>query len=290
MSDQVQPVDAEHRHPFDLVAAQLRRTVLLARELLLAPFYMVYRRQLEAQLPTWRIPNHIGIIMDGNRRYARGRNMASPLLGHLKGADKLEEVLNWCEEAGVTVVTVWMFSLDNFKRDPAEVSGLMALFERKFLELVTHPRIHRNQIRVRSLGQTEFLPDSVQNAIRDAEEATRHYTRRVLNVGVAYGGREEILDAFRLFLKDQEAQGRSLGEIAAMLRAEDIEPYLYTSHVPDPDLIIRTSGEIRLSGFLLWQSVYSEFYFCDSDWPDFRKIDFLRALRDYNHRKRRFGR
>jgi short-chain Z-isoprenyl diphosphate synthase len=199
-------------------------------------------------------------------------------------------VLNWCEEAGVKVVTVWVFSVDNFQRAPDEVNGLMDLFEKKFLELVNHPRVHKHQIRVRSLGRTDLLPDTVQRAIREAERATEHYSRRVLNIGVAYGGREEILDAFRAYLRDQAARGRSAAEIAGALRAESIEPFLYTSGVPDPELIIRTSGEVRLSGFLLWQSVYSEFYFCDTHWPSFRKIDFLRALRAYNNRQRRFGR
>ncbi|MBI3992565.1 MAG: di-trans,poly-cis-decaprenylcistransferase [Candidatus Lambdaproteobacteria bacterium] len=267
-----------------------RRVAGLGAELLSTPFYLLYQRYLDTQRHTWKIPRHIGIIMDGNRRFARSRRFHSPLDGHARGADKLEEVLNWCEEAGVDVVTVWIFSLDNFNRDPQEVDGLMDLFERKFLELVKHPRIHRNQIRVRSLGKIDTLPQRVQNAIRDAETATGHYTRRVLNIGVAYGGREEIVDAFRRHLLDEHARGKSVQRIAEELHPDAVQPYLYTSHVPDPDLIIRTSGEIRLSGFLLWQCVYSEFYFCDTNWPAFRKIDFLRALRDYSQRQRRFGR
>jgi short-chain Z-isoprenyl diphosphate synthase len=167
---------------------------------------------------------------------------------------------------------------------------LMELFQKKFLELVTHPRIHRNQIRVRSLGKIETLPEPVRQAIRDAEAATCHYSRRMLNLGVAYGGREEITDAMARYLRDQAAQGRTVEEIAERLDPSCIAPYLYTRELPDPDLIIRTSGEVRLSGFLLWQSVYSEFYFCDTFWPAFRKIDFLRALRDYHQRQRRFGR
>ncbi|MCZ6473961.1 MAG: polyprenyl diphosphate synthase [SAR324 cluster bacterium] len=257
---------------------------------LLAPFYAAYQMVLEAQLQGWKRPQHIGIIMDGNRRFARFLNLGSVISGHELGAAKLEEVLNWCEEAEVRVVTVYMFSMENFNRDPSEVTGLMELFEKKFLELVSHPRIHRNQIRVQSLGNTEVLPDSVQQAIRHAEEATRHYTRRVLNLCVAYGGREEIINAFRSFLLNQERHGKNIEEICQDLAPEQIEPYLYTSHVPDPDLIIRTSGEVRLSGFLMWQSVYSEFYFCDTNWPAFRKIDFLRALREYHQRQRRFGR
>jgi short-chain Z-isoprenyl diphosphate synthase len=255
----------------------------------MTPFYSLYRMHMEAQLPAWQRPQHIGIIMDGNRRFARNLALGDILTGHELGADKLEDVLNWCEEAEVRVVTVWVFSMDNFKRDAREVDGLMRLFEKKFLELVTHPRIHRNQISVRSLGQVDALPETVRQAIREAEQATSHYTRRVLNIGVAYGGREEIVDAFKDYLRDEARAGKSIAEITETLSPRDITPYLYTSHVPDPDLIIRTSGEVRLSGFLLWQSVYSEFYFCDTNWPAFRKIDFLRALRAYNHRQRRFG-
>jgi short-chain Z-isoprenyl diphosphate synthase len=278
------------RQRVDTAATLLWMALRQARGLLLAPFYVFYQRRLEAAAAGWRIPRHIGIIMDGNRRFARNLLLERITDGHERGADKLEEVLNWCEEVGVQVITVWIFSLDNFKRDPAEVDMLMELFQRKFLELVTHPRIHRNQIRVRSLGKVDALPEPVQQAIRDAEAATCHYTRRVLNVGVAYGGREEIIDAFARYLRDQAARGRSVAEIAGELEPACISPYLYTSELPDPDLIIRTSGEVRLSGFLLWQSVYSEFYFCDTFWPAFRKIDFLRALRDYHQRQRRFGR
>jgi short-chain Z-isoprenyl diphosphate synthase len=277
------------RAAWDVAAGTARRLAGWAWGAALAPFYAAYRWRLEAARHAWTIPQHIGIIMDGNRRYARGQQFMDVLDGHARGADKLEDVLNWCEEAGVRVVTVWIFSLDNFKRDPKEVDGLMRLFERKFVELATHPRIHRNQIRVRCLGQTHLLPEPVQKAIRDAEAATSRYTRRVLNVGIAYGGREEITEAFRRYLVERAAQGLSAPEIAQELNPGSIAPYLDTSHVPDPDLIIRTSGEIRLSGFLLWQSAYSEFYFCDTNWPAFRKIDFLRALRDYHHRQRRFG-
>lgn len=274
----------------DLIGIGTRRALGALREALLAPFYGLYRWRLEAARHAWQIPQHIGIIMDGNRRFARGQAFMDVLDGHARGADKLEEVLNWCEEAGVPIVTVWIFSLDNFKRDRKEVDGLMRLFEKKFVELATHPRIHKNQIRVRCLGQTHLLPAGVQQAIREAEAATSHYSRRVLNVGIAYGGREEITEAFRRYVLERAGQGKSAEDIAQELHPGSIAPYLDTSHVPDPDLIIRTSGEIRLSGFLLWQSAYSEFYFCDTNWPAFRKIDFLRALRAYHFRQRRFGR
>lgn len=275
---------------FDVLFQPLRRVAGFLRKVLLRPFYMLYQQRLEAAASGWRIPRHIGIIMDGNRRFARSQKLGSVNKGHAIGADKLDDVLNWCEEVGVEVITIWIFSLDNFNRDPEEVSGLMELFEKKFLEMVTHPRVHQNQVRVQFLGKMEALPEPVRKAIVDAEAATAAYQRRVLNVGVAYGGREEIIEAFRRYLNDQASQGADLAEIAANLEPDSIGPYLYTSDLPDPELIIRTSGEVRLSGFLLWQSVYSEYYFCDTFWPAFRKIDFLRALRDFHNRKRRFGR
>ena len=293
------PVQSKQHFPTDSALVQpsigtfwpgLRQGFNLGAALLAAPFYRIYQIWLQTQLQHWCVPRHIGIIMDGNRRFARSRKLTSVLDGHSRGADKLEEVLEWCEEAGVEIVTVWIFSMDNFNRDPHEVDGLMELFEKKITELITHPRILANKIKVRFLGKTEELPEAVRNAIQQAERATASHERRVLNVGVAYGGRQEIVDAFREYLLTQAKSGRALDDIAQTLQPDDIAPFLYTSHVPDPDLIIRTSGEVRLSGFLLWQSVYSEYYFCDSNWPAFRKIDFLRAMRSYHQRKRRFGR
>ena len=295
MSEQVEPAKSTGRSQLGIGNPEEPRKLVRSirdgvQAILLAPFYRLYQAYLETQLAGWKRPAHIGIIMDGNRRFARMQRFGSVIYGHQRGADKLEEVLGWCEQAGVDVVTVWIFSLDNFNRDPEEVEALLSLFERKFKELIESPRVHEHRIRVRSLGQLESLPESLQKVIREAEEATAHYERRVLNIGVAYGGREEIIDAFRAYLRERGKAGNSVEEIAENLEPDAIGKYLYTSHVPDPDLIIRTSGEVRLSGFLLWQSVYSEFYFCDTNWPAFRKIDFLRALRDYHNRQRRFGR
>ena len=286
MSEQVQPSQASHGFGWVGIPAKL---ISMVGDLLLAPFYRVYQGYLETQLAKWNKPHHIGIVMDGNRRFARMQKLNSVLHGHERGADKLEEVLGWCEDADVDVVTVWIFSMDNFKRDPKEVEGLMGLFEKKFKELINSPRVHEHQIRVRTVGKISALPQALQKVIQEAEKATAHYERRVLNIGVAYGGREEIVDAFRRHIQDEAQAGKTLEQIAHDLEPDVINPYLYTSHVADPDLIIRTSGEVRLSGFLLWQSVYSEFYFCDTNWPAFRKIDFLRALRDYDRRQRRFG-
>jgi len=232
----------------------------------------------------------MGVIMDGNRRFARELGLSSASEGHSRGASKIRELLSWCYDVGIPVVTVWSFSLDNFNRDTTEVEALLRLFERETRALIEHSDVHTNQVRVRYLGKLELLPESLQEAIRAAEAATADYDRFQLNIAMAYGGREEITDAFRHYLRDRDEAGDTLGEVAARFDEEAIEPYLYTSGVPDPDLILRTSGEVRLSGFLLWQSAYSEYYFCDTHWPAFRKIDFLRALRSYHQRQRRFGR
>lgn len=254
-----------------------------------APFYSVYERRLEAKVGDWVLPGHIGVIMDGNRRFARETGLASASEGHSRGAKKIRDLLSWCYDVGIPVVTVWSFSLDNFQRDTSEVEALLRLFETETRALAKNSDVHTNQVRVRYLGKLELLPDSLREAIQAAEDATAGYSRFQLNIAMAYGGREEIADAFRDYLRDRCRAGASLEEVAEGLGELTIEPYLYTSGVPDPDLILRTSGEVRLSGFLLWQSAYSEYYFCDTHWPAFRKIDLLRALRSYHQRQRRFG-
>jgi len=259
-------------------------------EIVQRPFYPVYERLLTASAETWRKPQHIGIIMDGNRRFARNLGASDVAIGHQVGADKLREMLDWCFERNIPVVTVWGFSLDNFKRDDKEVEQLFELFERKTREMVTSPDLHDNQVRVRFIGRRDLLPESLQDAIREVECATGGYQRFVLNIALAYGGREEIADAFREYLNHAQRNGRSLDDAIQEFTPKVLERYLYTSGLPEPDLIIRTSGEVRLSGFMLWQSANSEYYFCDTHWPAFRKIDFLRALRSYDQRQRRFGR
>lgn len=261
----------------------------LVKEIIKYPFYSIYQLLLERKSHQWKIPHHIGIILDGNRRYARENRFANLAMGHYKGADKLEEVLNWCDDMGVKVVSIWVFSIDNFKRNPDEVTDILDVIEKKMRSLVNRKDVHSNEIKVRSMGKIELLPPSLQEAIRDAEEATKHYDKFILNVAVAYGGREEIIESIRQHLRKEAENGRTLAEVAECISPDEIAANLYTSDLPDPDLIIRTSGEIRLSGFLLWQSAYSEYYFCETFWPAFRKIDFLRAIRDYSHRQRRFG-
>ncbi|MEM1206554.1 MAG: polyprenyl diphosphate synthase [Acidobacteriota bacterium] len=255
-----------------------------------APFYTLYLRRLRAKSEDWRKPAHLGVIMDGNRRFARRLGYERVVQGHQMGADKLQEVLTWCLGQEVPVVTVWCFSLENFQRSAEEVEELLGLFEDRAREMAENDEIHRQRVRVRFIGRLELLPESLRQEIRRVEEATADYDKGTLNIAMAYGGREEIADAFRRHVRHELDQGKPVEEVLERLDASAIGSWLYTSGQPEPDLILRTSGEVRLSGFLLWQSAYSEFYFCDTNWPAFREIDFLRALRAYDDRQRRFGR
>jgi short-chain Z-isoprenyl diphosphate synthase len=286
--------NSRHRLAIDVWRAPgvqpLALLVRAAFNALQTPFYRVYERWLEAQALQWRMPRHIGIIMDGNRRFARILGTSDIHVGHKLGADKLREMLDWCFKHEISVVTVWGFSIDNFARNAEEVNGLLALFELKTLEMVDSPDLHDNHVRVRFIGRRDLLPASLQLAIAKVEQATAHYERFVLNIALAYGGREELADAFRDYLSHLLRAGKDLQHALENFNHKAVERYLYTSGLPEPDLIIRTSGEVRMSGFLMWQSAYSEYYFCDTNWPAFRKIDFMRALRSYDERQRRFGR
>ncbi|GGM99412.1 isoprenyl transferase [Thermus composti] len=262
----------------------LRRLLALSR-----PLYWLYERRLLKEVKGGPMPKHLGLILDGNRRYARALGL-SPTKGHEFGVQKAYEVLEWCLELGIKTVTVWVFSTDNFKRPPEEVETLMNLFLREAERMAEDHRILENQVRVRFIGRREGFSPEVVRAIERLERRTEGHGGMVLNIALGYGGREEIVDAVKRLLLEAEAQGLSPKEVAERLTPEDIARHLYTAGLPDPDFIIRTSGEIRLSGFLLWQSAYSEFYFADVLWPEFRKIDFLRALRSYQARERRFGR
>ncbi len=251
--------------------------------------YYLYERRLLRQVRRRPAPCHVGIILDGNRRYARELGLADPREVYGLGARKLDEVLDWCGELGIPAVTLWVFSTENLSRSPEEVSGILSAVEAKLTQLARDPQIHRRRVRVRAVGKLELLPDSTLAAIRRAEQATAAYDAMVLTIAVAYGGREEIADAVRALLRDKAKRGEGIQEIIEGITQEEIRRYLYAADLPDPDLIIRTSGEVRLSGFLLWQSAYSEFYFSDVQWPAFRKIDFLRAVRAFQQRERRFG-
>ena len=249
-----------------------------------------YERRLAREVRTHgRMPQHLGLILDGNRRFARASGLQREL-GHSIGADKAHEVLQWCLELGIPAATIWVLSTDNKGRDPQELAHILALLEKEARALATDPRIHANRVRVRAIGQHDGFPAHVLAALKDLEATTAHYDGMRLNIAVGYGGREEIVDAVKRHLHAQAQAGQTLSGTAQTLTPEDISAHLYAADIPDPDFIIRTSGEIRLSGFMLWQSVYSEYYFCDVYWPGFRRVDFLRALRDFQGRDRRFGR
>ncbi|GAA1807837.1 polyprenyl diphosphate synthase [Nesterenkonia flava] len=291
--------------------------------------YAVYERRLSRALPKDRIPEHIGVVVDGNRRWAKlaGTPTAD---GHLAGANKIVEFIGWCAEVGVPTVTLYMLSTDNMNRSASELEKLMEIIG-DLLDKLSETRPGGHPIRVHPVGQPELLPEPLASRLRalgeknDSREGTgrgdgavvageedpaaetvttktgsiRRIAARVrgtaeepivhVNVAVGYGGRQEIVDAVKALLRDAEREGRSLSEVADELTPGSISRWLYTRGQPDPDLIIRTSGEQRLSGFLMWQSAYSEFYFCEALWPDFRRVDFIRALRDYAQRQRRFG-
>ena len=252
------------------------------------PLYWLYERRLSSAIRGEKLPEHIGVIMDGNRRFAK-RFEVDIKAGHSHGAGKAREFLDWCLELGIPHVTIWGFSSENKGRDGEEVAHLHELFYRQATSLLNDPRLHRNRVRVRIIGDIEDFPEKARSALRRIEEATCEYDGLNLNLALGYGGREEITAAVRSLLRSKAEEGEQLTDVASSLEADEIAQHLYTAGLPDPDFVIRTSGEIRLSGFLLWQTAYSEFYFCDAFWPDFRKVDFLRALRSFQARERRFG-
>jgi short-chain Z-isoprenyl diphosphate synthase len=245
--------------------------------------YKLYERRLEASLSAHSIPRHVGVILDGNRRWARLAGLSDISRGHQKGADHIFELLGWCRQAGVEVVTLWLLSTDNLARSGDEVEALLRIIESTVRELVAQGW------HVKPVGALDLLPVDTAQVLKDAAEATAGNPGLLVNVAVGYGGRREIADAVRSLLQDHATKGTSIEELAEILDVEHIADHLYTAGQPDPDLVIRTSGEQRLGGFLLWQSVHSEFYFCDAYWPAFRRVDFLRALRSYAARHRRFG-
>jgi short-chain Z-isoprenyl diphosphate synthase len=245
--------------------------------------YRLYEHRLEASLSPQSIPRHVGVMCDGNRRWARSAGLADVSSGHQAGADKIFEVLQWCRQSGVEVVTLWLLSTDNLARPAAELEPLLRIIEDTVRELAAQ------QWHVNPMGALDLLPADTARVLKDAAEATAGQTGLLVNVAVGYGGRREIADAVRSLLQEHATRGTTIEELAEILDVEHIAEHLYTAGQPDPDLVIRTSGEQRLGGFLLWQSAHSEFYFCDAYWPAFRRVDFLRALRSYAARQRRFG-
>ncbi len=248
--------------------------------------YKFYEKWLWHQVKNGVKLEHIAIILDGNRRWASEKAI-DPWFGHEKGAEKVEQLLDWCLKIGVKSITLYAFSTENFIRSGKEVEEIMRIAQEEFQKILTDERIHKNKIHVKVIGRLALLPKDLQNFIMDVENATCDYNKYFLNIALAYGGRAEIVDAAKKIAERVHAGELGLKEIDEQL----FEKYLYTSYMPkqDPDLIIRTSGEERLSGFLLWQSAYSELCFLDVYWPDFRYIDLLRAVRTFQRRKRHFG-
>lgn len=247
------------------------------------PLYPIYARRLAAGLDSQSLPRHVGIMLDGNRRWAKEAG-ATTVHGHRAGADKIFEFLGWCDEVGIAVVTLWMLSTDNLNRPAAELDPLLEIIDDTVARLAASRRW-----RIHPVGALDLLPARLASRLRAAEHSTRNTDGLHVNIAVGYGGRQEIADAVRALIADAAAKGVTMGELAEIIDVDSIAAHLYTKGQPDPDLVIRTSGEQRLSGFLLWQSAHSEFYFCEAFWPDFRRVDFLRALRDYADRERRYG-
>ncbi|GAA1971023.1 isoprenyl transferase [Nocardioides panacihumi] len=246
--------------------------------------YPAYEARMLRKLHDDNLPKHVGVMLDGNRRWAKavGRDTAH---GHRVGAANIEPLLTWCDEVGIEVVTLWLLSTDNLNRPAAELEPLLQIIEEAVDSLADQRRW-----RLHPVGALDLLPASTAERLKHAEESTHDVEGMLVNVAVGYGGRREIADAVRSLLTEHAERGTSLEELAQIIDVEHIADHLYTKGQPDPDLVIRTSGEQRLGGFLLWQSAKSEFYFCEAYWPDFRRVDFLRALRAYAQRERRMGR
>lgn len=249
------------------------------------PVYATYESQLEHEVRDGGMPRHIAIIMDGNRRYAKEVLGGSPMEGHRLGRDKLEEVLHWCLGLDIEILTVYAFSMENFRRDQDEVDYLMSLLKQSLYEFADDREVQEKKVAIKVIGQRDVLPDDVQQAMDYAYERTAGFDQHVLNMAIAYGGRQDITDAVRSIARDVSEGRMSVDDIDERM----ISRYISTTGLPDPDLVLRTSGEVRISNFLLWQMAYSELYFTDVYWPGFRRIDFLRAIRTYQQRTRRFG-
>ncbi len=245
--------------------------------------YGVYERRLATLLTPQRVPRHVGVMLDGNRRWARQKGTDSAH-GHEAGAANIVPLLTWSEEVGVEIVTLWLLSTDNLNRAAHELLPLLSIIENVIDELAATGRWRINVVGARAL-----LPPCTAARLDAAAALTAHSTGMVVNIAVGYGGRREIADAVRAMLLEADAAGKTLAQVAASVDPQAIEAHLYTRGQPDPDLVIRTSGEQRIGGFLLWQSTHSEFYFCEAYWPDFRRVDFLRALRSFAERERRYG-
>jgi len=251
---------------------------------LLTPLYALYTRRLREQVRAAPLPHHVAVILDGNRRWASLVGLHEPGAGHRHGAEKLDELLHWCSELGIGELTVWALSGENLGRASEELGALLAILADKLAALS-----QRERVRIRVFGRLEALPAELAETVQRVETETEANDGLSLNVALGYSGRDELVDATRALIRSLAAAGVPADEMADRVDANVIERHLYTADHSDPDLIIRTSGEMRLSGFLPWQSSHSEFYFTDVYWPAFRELDFLRAIRTFQQRERRFG-
>jgi short-chain Z-isoprenyl diphosphate synthase len=251
------------------------------------PLYRLYELRLKQGLAASKseLPRHIAVLCDGNRRWARSAGYDDVSYGYRMGAAKIAEMLRWCQEAGIEMTTVYLLSTENLQRDPDELAALIEIIT-DVVEEICAPA---NRWSVRTVGDLELIGEEPARRLREAVESTPGTAPFHVNVAVGYGGRREIVDAVRALLSKELANGATAEELVDAVTVEGISENLYTSGQPDPDLVIRTSGEQRLSGFLLWQSAYSEMWFTEAHWPAFRRVDFLRALRDYSQRHRRYG-
>jgi tritrans,polycis-undecaprenyl-diphosphate synthase [geranylgeranyl-diphosphate specific] len=249
-------------------------------------FYRFYERKLESQIRKDPLPNHVAIILDGNRRWAKYHFLASKGV-HKMGADKAEQLLTWIYDLKIKITTLYVLSIENLERDKKELEDIYNLLGIKLEKLYNDSRIHEREMKIKAIGNINALPQSIKDILFKLEKETNHYDLTFLNIAIAYGGQQELVDAIRKIALDVEKRELKISEITE----QSIDSYLYTSHLPqpEPDLILRTSGEKRLSGFLLWQSAYSELVFMDVFWPEFRKIDLMRAIRTFQRRRRRYG-
>ena len=249
-------------------------------------FYRLYERKLESQIKQDRLPEHVAIILDGNRRWAKYHFLANKG-AHAIGADKAEQLLTWIYDLRIKITTLYVLSIENLERDKKELDNIFDLLGIKLEKLYNDSRIHERQMKIKAIGNIDALPKSIKEILFKLEKETNHYDLTFLNIAIAYGGQQELIEAIRKIAYDVEKKELQISDI----NEQSIDSYLYTSHLPqpEPDLILRTSGEKRLSGFLLWQSAYSELVFMDVFWPEFRKIDLMRAIRTFQRRRRRYG-
>jgi short-chain Z-isoprenyl diphosphate synthase len=270
--------------------ARLRAASRLAGSVALAPVYRAYAARLRAEVLAHPVPHHVALIMDGNRRWARELGLHGVRDGHSHGADKAIELLDWCSAIGIREVTLWALSLENLERPAEEVAAITEIARETLDALAQRDRVRRMQMSLQVIGRRDLLPERLREAAERGEAETRGRTGLRVTLALGYSGRDELVEAARAAVRSLVAEGTAPEALADALTAERLAAQLYTSGSSDPDLIIRTSGEVRLSGFLPWQSAYSEFYFCEAYWPAFREIDLLRAVRTYQLRARRFGR